>query len=135
MSGGSTEQWQCFPIFLKAAHPHAWAAPLQAVQNRLPPAGINEEGANLMPPVVHQRPMQTSSREAGAFSTRRLLQSDIKDQPADDQVPVQEENTRATALCDSTFYKWVVHQREAVCKPVQPAALAACALSGSRPSL
>eukprot|EP00891_Asterochloris_glomerata_P003624 jgi/Astpho2/3624/Aster-x1160 len=72
------------------------------------PVGINEEGQDLVPHVVHQRPMQTSSREAGAFSTRGLLLSDIRDLPAEHQVSAQEENTRATTLCDSIFYKYNV---------------------------
>ena len=70
-------------------------------------AGINEEGQDLVPHVVHQRPMQTSSREAGAFNNIRLLQSDVKDLPTQNQIPAQEDNTRATTLCDSIFYKWV----------------------------
>ena len=68
------------------------------------------------------------SKEAGALNTRRLLQSD-KDLPAETWPPAQEENARATNLCDSIFYKWVTHLHEAVCKLVQPAALENCQLA------
>ena len=88
-----------------------------------------------MPHVVHQGPMQTFSREAGASNIGHLVQSDKKHLPAEDRAPAQEENTRATNLCDSIFYKWGTHQHEGVCKLVLPAALPACALSGSRPLL
>lgn len=122
-SGGSTGQWRCFSMFLKGGHPHRTTSGC-STRTSCGPAGINEEGQDLVPHVVHQRPMQTSSREAGAFSTRGLLLSDIRDLPAEHQVSAQEENTRATTLCDSIFYKWVPHQLETVCKLVQLAAVA-----------
>ena len=112
-------------MFFKGANPHGRIASGYTRRSVCQPAGINEEGTNLMPHVVHQRPVQTFSREAGAFNTRRLLQSD-KDLPAETWPPAQEENARATNLCDSIFYKWVTHLHEAVCKLVRPVALEIC---------
>ena len=81
----------------KGANPHGRTASGYIRRSVCQPAGINEEGTNLMPHIVHQRPMQTFSREAGAFNTRRLLQSG-KDLPAE-LGPLHRRRTHAPPIC------------------------------------